>query len=57
MSRYHNKNTDKNNQDNMSPLDPSNVIRVGPKICNVTQDKVYKMALMNILEILKDKMN
>lgn len=59
MSRHQHKKTDNNSQDNMSPLEHSNSIIVGPNICNIAeaQDKDYKMDLMNILETLKDKMN
>lgn len=59
MPRHQHKNTDNNSQDNMSPLEPSNSITVGPEICSIVeaQHKICEMALMNRLEILKDKIN
>ena len=59
MPRYQCENTVNINQDNMSPLDPSNLTIVGPKNCNLAeeQDKDLKISLMDMIEAFKDKIN
>lgn len=59
MSRYQCKNTITNTQDNMTPPEPSNYTKAGPKKCNLAeaQDKDFKITAMNMFKDLKVDMN
>lgn len=59
MIRCQHNNGISNNQDSMSPLKVSNSITVVTEQCNITkaQDKDFKIAFLNILEVFKESVN
>lgn len=57
MPNHQRRNTINSSQDNLSPLEPSNPITVGPKKCNTAkaQDENFKIVIYEY--DLKENMN
>lgn len=57
MPKYQHNNKINNNQDTVSPLEPSDPNIVAPEKCNIaeTHDKDFKISIMNMFKDLKEK--
>lgn len=58
MPRHLHKNTIRNNQDNMSPLDPCNLTTVDHEKCNKLKDREsFQVTIINMINNFKKDMN